>query len=205
MSAGHVALVLAAGGSARLGRPKQLLTRGGETLVHRAARLACGSGAQRTWVVIGAGGEAIAAALRGLPCDTIDNPDWSQGLSSSLRHAAPQVIEAALPVLVLACDQPALDAAHLSPLLEAAAGAPSECAATAYGDDPGIPAVVPAAWFADIDARAADHGFRSRLRSLGDALVRIHAPESLALDIDTPTQLAHARALGVIDADMPAK
>ena len=40
MTVPHVAVVLAAGGSTRLGRPKQLLTRDGEALVHRAARLA---------------------------------------------------------------------------------------------------------------------------------------------------------------------
>ena len=54
MKVAHAAVVLAAGGSTRLGRPKQLLTRDGETLVHRAARLAIATGATRVLVVTGA-------------------------------------------------------------------------------------------------------------------------------------------------------
>ena len=196
----HVALVLAAGGSTRLGQPKQLLTREGETLVHRAARLAIESGAVQTFVVTGADADAITDAIRDLPCETLDNPHWSQGLSSSLRSAAPRIEQAAAPVLVLGCDQPALDGAHLAVLLQASRDATARAAATTYGDDPGIPAVLPRDWFNDADELAGDRGFRKRLHALGTTLARIDAPRALALDIDTPADLQQARELGLIDA-----
>lgn len=196
----HVALVLAAGGSTRLGQPKQLLTREGETLVHRAARMAIESGALQTFVVTGADADAITGAVRDLSCETLDNPRWSQGLSSSLRRAAQCITQGAASVLVLGCDQPALDGAHLAVLLQASRDATACAAATTYGDDPGIPAVLPRDWFNDADELAGDRGFRERLHALGTTLARIEAPRSLALDIDTPADLQQARELGLIDA-----
>ncbi len=199
MTPRHVALVLAAGGSTRLGQPKQLLTRNGETLVHRAARLAYETGAAQVFVVVGAKADAIADAVRDLPCETIVNPQWADGLASSLHRAAPRITAAASPVLVLACDQPALDAAHLHDLLQHAHAAPARCAATAYGTDPGMPAVLPCAWFGTADALSGDRGFRARLHALGDALARVPAPDALALDIDDGQYLSRARSDGLID------
>jgi molybdenum cofactor cytidylyltransferase len=199
MSAGHVALVLAAGGSARLGQPKQLLTRDGEALVHRAVRLAIESGASQTFVVIGAHAEAVIDAVRDLPCHAIENARWAEGLSSSLRCVASRLVAAGSCVLVLGCDQPAVDAAHLRVLLRRAVAAPSHCAATAYGSDPGIPAVVPVAWFGNIEAISGDRGFRARLRTLGDALPCVESATDLAFDIDRPGDLQRARELGLVD------
>lgn len=199
MTQGHVALVLAAGGSTRLGQPKQLLTREGETLMHRAVRLAHGTGAARIFAIVGAHADAVSNAIRDLPCETLPNPDWPEGVSSSLRCAAPLVTAAASPVLVLGCDQPALDAMHLHALLQRAPTAPSGCAATAYGVDPGIPAVIAHTWFDAVETLRGDRGFRARLQALGDALARVPAPEPLALDIDDRGDLERARALDLID------
>lgn len=199
MSTGHVALVLAAGGSTRLGRPKQLLTRDGETLVHRAARLAGESGAAQVVVVVGAHADAVADALRDLACELLANPHWPDGLSASLRVAAPRIAAAAAPVLVMGCDQPGLELAHLHALLHAAHAAPSGCAATAHGDDPGMPAVLPHAWFDAARALSGDRGFRARLQALGDALPRVAVPDAQRLDIDDRDDLARARASGLID------
>jgi len=195
----HVALVLGAGGSTRLGQPKQLLTRDGEILVHRAVRLAIETGAAQVFVVVGAHADAVSDAVGNLACEVIANPQWSEGLSSSLRQAAPRVAAAALPVLILGCDQPALDAAHLDELLRCARAAPSRCAATAYGADPGIPAVVLHTWFDATHPLRGDRGFRAQLHALGEALGRVVAPETLALDIDDRSDLEHARALQLID------
>lgn len=199
MTRRHVALVLAAGGSTRLGQPKQLLTRGGETLVHRAVRLAVETGAAHVLVVVGAHADAVSGAIRDLACDTLVNPDLAEGLASSLRHAAPRVAATASPTLILGCDQPALDASHLVRLLQCARAAAAHCAATAYGTEPGIPAVVPHTWFAATETLQGDRGFRGRLHAMGDALGRVVAPENLALDIDDRDDLERARALELID------
>jgi len=194
----HVAVVLAAGGSLRLGTPKQLLRRDGETLVHRAVRLVAATQPLDVIVVLGANHQCIAAALEDLPHTPVVNDDWHAGLAGSLRAAAPHV-PAQCAALIVGCDQPALDAWHLHALLAGAEAASGRCAATRAGSVPGIPAVVPGAWFQDLHAQG-DHGFRRRLRGLsGDEVCTLQAPE-LAFDIDTPADLEAAVARGLIDA-----
>lgn len=198
--AAHVAVVLAAGGSRRLGRPKQLLTRDGETLVHRAARLALGTSPQHLLVVIGAHPDAVVAALRGCACETAFNPDWEHGLATSVRTAAAALVGHDGPVLIAGCDQPALAAAHLHALLAGAANAASGCAATLHGDAPGIPAVVPSAMLSQAHALAGDRGLGARLRALPrDAIFALDAPE-LGFDLDTEDDVRAAIARGWLDA-----
>ena len=138
----HAAIVLAAGGSLRLGRSKQLLVRGGETLVHRALRLAMATTPVRLAVVLGAHEAAIRASCADVHAEYLHNGKWRSGLASSLRCAAAALADHAGPVLVLACDQPALELAHLRSLLDGAAVAVSRCAATRQGEAFGIPAVI---------------------------------------------------------------
>lgn len=194
----HAAVLLAAGGSARLGRPKQLLRRDGESLVHRAARLALATAPAELLVVVGAHADAVRGELADLPHRAIHNPHWRDGLAGSLRAVAGDA-ESYQAVLVLACDLPALDAAHLQRLVDGARDAPSGCAALRWGDAPGMPAVVPGAWFGGLAAAPADAGFRQRLRALpADGICLLDAPD-VAFDIDSPAELDAAIASGLLD------
>lgn len=191
-------MVLAAGGSSRLGTPKQLLRRDGETLLHRTVRLVAATHPVRVIVVLGADHERFAAELADLPYTRVINAGWHSGLGGSLRAAAAHV-PADHAALTVACDQPALKEHHLHALLAGARTAPARSAATDIGNALGVPAVVPGAWFRELDAHG-DHGFRDRLRSLpADAVFRLHAPE-LARDIDTPADLHAAMVAGLLDA-----
>lgn len=196
----HLAVVLAAGGSTRLGRPKQLLTREGETLVHRAARLASETSPERLLVVVGAERDAIERALRDMPCELVHNPDWRTGLGASLRAAAHAIAGLQTPVLILGCDQPALELRHLQALLAGAQTTPSHCAATVHDDRFGVPAVVPGDWFVHADELTGARGFGARLSQLGPgAVCALQAPE-LELDIDTVGDLREAVSRQWLDA-----
>lgn len=196
----HVAVVLAAGASRRLGQPKQGLRRDGETLLHRAARLAISTGAQRVLVVLGAHSGAMAASVADLAVECIDNDAWEEGLASSLRAAVRALADFDGPMLVLGCDQPALQAAHLQALLDGAARAASGCAATAHGDALGIPAVIAAAVWREAEQLRGDRGFGAVLKRLpAETVCRLHAPE-LEHDLDAPADLVAATARGWIDA-----
>lgn len=198
MMAAHAAVVLAAGGSTRLGRPKQLLTRDGETLVHRAARLAIATGATRVLVVIGAQADDVAGAVRDLPVECLFNTLWHEGLAGSVRIAAEALDHATGATLLLACDQPALDAAHLQTLLEAARRTASGSAATRLGDRVGIPAVVAPGMLQAALAVQADRGLRDALNAPNADVIGCDAPD-LAFDIDTPEDVAIAVAKGWLD------
>ena len=198
MKVAHAAVVLAAGGSTRLGRPKQLLTRDGETLVHRAARLALASGASRVLVIVGAQADDVVSAVRDLPVECVVNARWSDGLAGSVRIAAEALDHATGATLLLACDQLALDAAHLQTLLEAACRTASSSAATRLGDRIGIPAVVAPGMLQVAQAVQGDRGLRDALNAPIADVICCDAPD-LAFDIDTPEDVAIAVARGWLD------
>jgi len=79
------AVILAAGGSSRMGRPKPLLEIGGRPLVACAAEAALAAAVWPVVVVLGAHAEKIRPALARLPVLPIENPAWSEGMASSLR------------------------------------------------------------------------------------------------------------------------
>ncbi|MFC3550596.1 NTP transferase domain-containing protein [Lysobacter cavernae] len=199
MTPAHAALVLAAGGSRRLGRAKQLLRRDGEALVHRAVRLAAQTRPQRLLVVTGAYDTVVRAALAGFGIEPLFNPHWAQGLASSLQQAAAALHDFSGATLVVGCDQPALAAEHLQQLLDGASTAASGCAATAHGSALGIPAVVSAALLREAAHLQGDRGLGAALTRLpSDSVWRLEAPE-LALDIDVETDVVKAQALGLLD------
>lgn len=204
MTASHAAIVLAAGGSRRLGRPKQLLRRAGETLLHRAARLASETNPQRVLVVLGAHRDSCELALADIACDIVINEDWQSGMAGSLRVAAAALAGHRASTLLLACDQPALETAYLQQLLAGAVTASSGCAATLHADKRGVPAVVAPSLLAEAARLQADHGLGGRLRLLpDDAVWTLRAPE-LEFDLDTEADVEAAIARGWLDADQPA-
>ncbi|MFZ5842021.1 MAG: nucleotidyltransferase family protein [Pseudomonadota bacterium] len=195
-AAGHVALLLAAGGSTRLGRPKQLLTRNGVPLVRCMAEAALATMPENLFVVVGAEATRMHEALATLPVTFIVNERWQQGLASSLQAAAPLLSQQALPVLVLGCDQPALTVAHLQKLL--AQPRPTDgVRVTDYGAAVGLPALVPAALFQQAGQLRADQGLKALWQQR--APHKVLAPE-LAFDLDTEADVVNARARGWLDA-----
>ncbi|SFK51986.1 nucleotidyltransferase family protein [Lysobacter sp. cf310] len=197
----HAALVLAAGGSRRLGRAKQLLSRDGESLIHRAVRLAAQTGPQRLLVVLGAQAARLQAAIEDLPAELCLNPEWQHGLASSLQCGAAALAAHTGAVLILGCDQPALELEHLRTLLADAARARSGCAATRHGDAPGIPAVVSGELMAQARGLYGDRGFGALLARLPQQeLAWLDAP-ALRWDIDVEADVAGAIAAGWLDPD----
>lgn len=181
----HAAIVLAAGASRRLGTPKQLLNVDGETLLHRAARLALATAPAQTLVVLGAEAAAMREAVADLDVRSVVCDDWQRGQSASLQAGVSALEDGIEGVLVLLCDQVGLDAAHANTLLQAWHDAPTRAVASAYADVIGVPAVLPRAWFADVLRLQGDRGARELLRRREAEVVKIAAP-ALARDVDTP-------------------
>ena len=187
----HAAIVLAAGASRRLGTPKQLLNVDGETLLHRAARLALATAPAQTLVVLGADAAAMREAVADLDVRSVVCDDWQRGQSASLQAGVSALDDGVEGVLVLLCDQVDLTAAHANTLLQAWHDDPTRAVASVYADVIGVPAVLPRAWFADVLRLQGDRGARDLLRRRAGEVVKIAAP-ALARDIDTPR---HARGV----------
>ena len=172
-------IVLAAGASSRLGRPKQLVVWRGETLVHRAARLAVEAGLGPVRVVTGAHADEVARAVADLTVTCVHNPRAAEGLAGSLGQGL-EGVEGA--VLVLTCDQPLLTAEHLRALAARWSGTGAERVASDYDGVAGVPALFSASLLPQLRALQGDQGARAVLRG--------HAVETVplaggGLDVDT--------------------
>jgi len=103
------ALLLAAGSSRRLGRPKQLVELEGKSLVRRAADMLRDLGADPVVVVTGFQSAEIARELQGLPLVVARNDNWEQGMGGSISCGMRRIPPGVDGVLLMLCDQWRLD------------------------------------------------------------------------------------------------
>jgi CTP:molybdopterin cytidylyltransferase MocA len=187
----HGAVLLLAGGSRRLGTPKQLLTFDGETLAHRAARFALATEPAETVAVLGARAEEVRAALAGLDLRFVTCAEWERGMGRSLREGLAALSPASEGALVVLCDQPALTPGHLAALVAAWRRDPERAAASGYAGTVGVPALLPRPWFAALEGDG-DRGARELLRGRREE-VSVVPDDSLAHDVDLPDGLVSER------------
>jgi molybdenum cofactor cytidylyltransferase len=190
------AIVLAAGASRRLGRPKQLLMHGGETLIERAIRLANEAGAMPIITVLGAHHEIIRAAIAHSDINYIINREWEQGIASSIHAGIAEldaVAQDAPGVLILSCDQPRLTVEHLRGLMDAfSAQTETAIVASSYAGAHGVPAVFPRSVFPELLALRGDKGARALLIHPPCPLIALPF-EGGQVDIDLPGDLAELK------------
>lgn len=185
------ALVLAAGASARLGQPKQLLRVGGESLLRRTCRLALESGCSPVIAVIGSGAGRMRQELRGLNVSPVANPSWPEGMGSSLRCGMDTLLALDPPpdaVLLLVCDQPRLSREHLRRLLDEHRSSHAPIVASEYAGRAGVPAVFASSFFPQLAASSGDRGARDLIRNAADQARTLPWPDGAA-DIDRPEDL----------------
>ena len=182
------ALILAAGGSARFGRPKQLLLFQGETLVRRAVRAATEPCEAGIIVVAGDTRALIEAELRESAATVVENPEWRSGLGTSIRCGLQHLIASAPEldaVVLMACDQPFVDAETVAALVAKQATSGKAIVASSYANTLGIPALFDCSCFATLLALPDDSGAKALIESRLADVASIEF-EKGAIDIDTP-------------------
>lgn len=184
----HGAVLLAAGASRRLGRPKQLVEIDGEPLLRRAARALLATRPFETIVVLGHEAERMREALDGLALRCVVAADPAKGLSASLRTGLAALDACCEGALIALTDQPALHADHLLALRDAWRAQPARAAASAYAGALGVPALLPRGWFDELARLDGDVGARDLLRARAADVVAVAAP-ALARDVDTQADL----------------
>jgi len=181
------AVVLAAGGSIRFGKPKQLAIFQGEPLVRRIATAAKDAGCAPVVVVVGASAAQIAPVLAGLPVSIIEHPNWSNGLSSSIAvgvmHAASITPDLDAAIL-LACDQPFVNAVMLRQLIQMHLENKKPIVASAYAETLGVPALFDRSCFGDLLQLTGDSGAKGIILARRNDVTPFDFPAA-AVDIDT--------------------
>jgi len=187
-------LLLAAGGGRRLGgRPKALLRHRGRPLVEHAAEALRAGGCTRVHVVLGAQADAVRerASLPG--CVLVDNPEWEEGMGSSLRAGLDSLAgTGARAALVSLVDQPGIGREAVARVL-AAYESPMSLASAAYDGQRGHPVLFGADHWAEIAATATgDRGARTYLKAHEGAITLVECGDvAEAYDIDTEGDLIH--------------
>lgn len=178
-------IMLAAGFSRRLGRPKQTVEIGGETLIRRATRIASEAGLEPIVVVVNRHAE-FADDIRQPGRVVVMNSEAEEGIASSIRAGVLAVLDEAdvHGVVLMTCDQIGITAPHLQALFTDQ----DRVTGSAYASKVAVPAYFPRRCFEDLLALRGDTGARDLLRNA----FRIQA-EALALDIDTEDDLSRAK------------
>ena len=118
-----VAIVPAAGMSTRMGQNKLLLTFNGQSLIARAVDTLLASQVDQLVVVLGHEAEKVKAQLQGKPIIFVQNPDYREGMSTSIRAGLSAVPAEAQAIMIYLPDQPLLEAADVDLLIRAFAEA----------------------------------------------------------------------------------
>ncbi|WP_406195306.1 nucleotidyltransferase family protein [Streptomyces sp. NBC_01017] len=187
-------LLLAAGGGRRLGgRPKALLRHRGRPLVEHAVGVLIAAGCARVHVVLGAQAAAVREQAELGDCVLVDNPDWADGMGSSLRAGLDSLAgTGARAALVSLVDQPGIGPEAVARVL-AAYGDEASLVSAAYDGVRGHPVLFGAAHWAGIAATATgDRGARAYLKAHEDAIGLVECGDvARPYDIDTEADLTH--------------
>jgi molybdenum cofactor cytidylyltransferase len=199
----HVAIViLAAGGSTRMGRPKQNLIFLGKTLLQATIDAACSvieNGASdgivvEVIVVLGANEEVVRKNNDFGNCDVIVNTRWAEGLSSSICCALSHLAKSSKnydAALFTVADLAHVNAAHFVKLMDAYVASDASVVCSAYVDKSelgttvlGVPALFRRIHFAELMALSGDVGAKRIIAKYSNSLVSVEI-ESASFDIDT--------------------
>jgi len=177
-------IILAAGGSSRLGQPKQNLLFNGQTLLQHAVLSGKRSKCEPIVVVLGANAEKIKPISGTI---ILYNKDWEEGMASSIRTAIKEIQQdlSVDEVIIMLCDQPFVSAALLDNLIDKQIETDKPIVACAYKNTIGVPVLFKRMLFAELLSLQGQEGAKKILKDHNSSTAVI-AFEQGSIDIDTP-------------------
>jgi len=181
------AVVLAAGESKRMGRPKQLLPYGNSTILETVLANVLASPVDRTLVVLGAAAERVAPLAAKFPVDTVVNPDFRSGMLSSVQCGIRTLPGSARAALIFLGDQPRIAPATAGRVVAEYRVSGRGLVLPVHGGAGGHPLLIDLKYREEIGRLSAGVGLREILDRHPDDVARIEvADPGVTVDIDTP-------------------
>jgi molybdenum cofactor cytidylyltransferase len=176
-------LVLAAGGSRRLGQPKQLLPFGDGTLLDHTLAIARACSFDQLICALGGASEEVRRRIDLGGVDVVENPGYGEGCASSIA-AALGVVDDRCDVLVLLLgDQPGVRPETVHALLAGRGGSP--LAVCGYDDGRGHPFAFARGMFGELEAMHGDKAVWKLLDRHADEVAEVRVPGPVPRDVDT--------------------
>ena len=179
-------VILAAGQSSRLGRPKQVLDVFGEPLLRHVVRHAVASRLDEVVLVLGHEADRIAPAVGDWGQRTVVNPDYAEGQSTSVHVGLAAIDPRAEAVLFLLGDQPRVDPRIIDAVIARFRETRAPIVMPTYGGIPANPVLFAAKLFPDLARVTGDEGARSIVKSHRDLVAHVAVSDDLVpQDVDT--------------------
>lgn len=180
-------IILAAGASTRLGRPKQLLLYNNKSLLQHAIDAAVTVSKQDTIVVLGANAELIQPQVKPAEAGVVINENWEEGMGSSIRtglSALLQLNEKLDDVIIMLADQPFVNGDLLKNLQEKKRNTGKEIVACFYKEQPGVPALFGSKFFTELLSLQSAEGAKKLFFAFPESVATVPFPFG-SIDIDT--------------------
>ena len=180
-------ILLAAGASSRLGKPKQLLTYNDKTLLQHSLQIAIATEMQNIVTVLGANADLLSESLENQKLTIIINEGWSEGMASSIRCGMEALLNTAPAldgVIIMVCDQPFVTSKLLTDLVEKHQLTGKSIIASKYNGNLGTPALFDTTIFALLRLLNGDSGAKKMMQANPDWVESVDFPLG-EFDIDT--------------------
>jgi len=171
-----------------MGKPKQLLSYQGRSLILHAVEVALASMSQPIIVVLGAYAEQIKPELMPKPVQVVENSQWQEGMSSSIRAGISRLLKTNSKldaVIISLADQPLVSAQIFHQLIQSYQETQKVIIASKYNETTGVPALFSKALFPELMQLEGDKGAKALIQKYIDKGSILLIPEA-AIDIDTP-------------------
>ncbi|NMC47748.1 MAG: nucleotidyltransferase family protein [Chloroflexi bacterium] len=178
------AIVLAAGGSSRLGRPKQLIPWRGTTLLNYTIAEIEKSGITDILLVLGASAETVQNSINNRKLRIVINSNWKSGKASSIKAGMDELDAEIEGAMIFLCDQPYISAALIRCLLKAGHGSQASIIAPGVHGKPSNPVLFKNDTFQAFSSLKGEEGGKKLFDQFAMELIPWH-DERILMDVDT--------------------
>ena len=180
-------VILAAGASTRLGRPKQLLQYHGKTLLDHSVNEAINAKADAVVVILGKNADLLQNKIDNQKVNVVINKDWEEGMAASVRLGLATLLKIKPyidAVIFMVCDQPHISSLVLNELITTQQKTTKQIVTCNYGGSIGPPALFHKKYFRELAKVKGDIGARNIIQQNMNDVATILFPEG-KIDIDT--------------------